>query len=187
MDIALNLERVEREFVDALARQERWAQQQVYEEQFGQMMGICLRYTSSRDEAMDLLHEAFIIIFHNITRYRPGTAFNAWVRTVVVNTCIDYYRKNARNRTEDIDHLYQVSSDDPDALSNLTEQEILEAVQQLSPAYRTVFNLFVLEGYSHREIGEALDITESTSRSNLLKARIRLQELFAERRMKFDS
>lgn len=186
MDIALNLERAERDFVEALTRQERWAQQQVYEEHYGRMMGICLRYAGSRDEALDLLHEAFIKVFQNIIKYKAGTSLGAWIRTIVVNTCIDYYRKNTRRRTEDLDTLHSVSSDEPDVLSNLTESEILDAVQQLSPAYRAVFNLYVVEGYSHKEIGDALDITESTSRSNLVKARLKLQELFANRRMEFE-
>ena len=98
MDIARNLERAERDFVEALTRQERWAQQQVYEEHYGRMMGICLRYAGSRDEALDLLHEAFIKVFQNIGRYKAGTAFGAWIRTIVVNTCIDYYRRNTRRR-----------------------------------------------------------------------------------------
>lgn len=186
MEIALNLERAERDFVAALTRQERWAQQQVYEEHFGRMMGICLRYAGSRDEALDLLHESFIKIFQNIAKYKPGTALGAWMRTIVVNTCIDYYRKNSRRRTEDIETVHTLSNDDPDVLSSLTEREILEAVQELSPAYRSVFNLFVVEGYSHKEIGEALQITESTSRSNLVKARQKLQEIFASKRMDFN-
>jgi RNA polymerase sigma factor (sigma-70 family) len=186
MDIALNLEHAELDFVEALTRQERWVQQQVYEEHYGRMMGICLRYAGSRDEALDLLHEAFIKVFQNIGRYKAGTAFGAWIRTIVVNTCIDYYRRNTRRRTEDLDAIQTVSIDEPDALSNLSEREILDAVQQLSPAYRAVFNLYVVEGYSHKEIGDALGIAESTSRSNLVKSRLKLQEIFATRRMEFD-
>ncbi len=186
MDFALNLERTETDFVTALSRQERWAQQLLYEQHYGKMMGICLRYAGSRDEALDLLHEGFIKAFQNIKRYKPGTSITAWIRTIMVNTCIDYYRRNVRRRTEDLDTVYAASTDDPDVLSNLTEQEILGAVQELSPAYRAVFNLYVVEGYSHKEIGEALDITESTSRSNLVKARHKLQEYFASKRMVFD-
>lgn len=186
MDFALNLERTETDFVIALSRQERWAQQQLYELHYGKMMGICLRYAGSRDEALDLLHEGFIKAFQNIKKYKPGTSLAAWIRTIMVNTCIDYYRRNVRRRTEDLDTVYSASTDDPDILSNLTEQEILAAVQELSPAYRAVFNLYVVEGYSHKEIGEALDITESTSRSNLVKARAKLQEFFANKRMQFD-
>ncbi len=186
MDFALNLERAEHDLVAALTRQERWAQQKLYEEYYGKMMGICLRYAGSRDEALDLLHEGFIKVFQNIGRYRAGTSLPAWIRTIIVNTCIDYYRKNIRRRTEDIDEVHQYANDDPDVLSNLTEQEILAAVQELSPAYRAVFNLYVVEGYSHKEIGDALQITESTSRSNLVKARLKLQDYFANRRMEFD-
>jgi len=187
MDFALNLERIEQDFVAALLQQERWAQQRLYQEHYGKMMGVCLRYASSRDEALDLLHEAFIKVFQNIGRYKPGTSLNAWMRTIVVNTCIDYYRRQSRRRTEDLDSAYAVSDDsEPDVLSGMTEQEILAAIQTLSPAYRAVFNLYVVEGYSHKEIGEALNITESTSRSNLVKARTKLQEYFATRRMEFE-
>lgn len=185
MDFALSLERAEHNLVAALTRQERWAQQQLYEQYYGKMMGICLRYAGSRDEALDLLHEGFIKVFQNISRYRPGTSLPAWIRTIIVNTCIDYYRKTIRRRTDDISDAHYLSDDAPDVLSNLTEQEILAAVQELSPAYRAVFNLYVVEGYSHKEIGEALQITESTSRSNLVKARLKLQEYFVTRRMEF--
>ncbi len=186
MDFAINLERAEHDFISALSRQERWAQQQLYEQHYSRMMGVCLRYAGSRDEALDLLHEGFIKVFQNIARYKPGTSLPAWIRTIVVNTCIDYYRKTIRRRTEDLTEARYVSNDVPDVLSNLTEREILDAVQDLSPAYRAVFNLYVVEGYSHKEIADALQITESTSRSNLVKARIKLQEFFANRRMEFD-
>lgn len=186
MDFALQLERTEQNLITALTRQERWAQQQLYEQYYGKMMGICLRYAGSRDEALDLLHEGFIKVFQNIARYKAGTSLPAWIRTIMVNTCIDYYRRTIRRRTEDITEANYLSNDDPDALSHLTEQEILSAVQELSPAYRAVFNLYVVEGYSHKEIGEALQITESTSRSNLVKARIKLKEYFTTRRMEFE-
>ncbi len=150
------------------------------------MMGVCLRYAGSREEALDLLHEGFIKVFQNITRYKAGTALPAWIRTIMVNTCIDHYRRTTRRRTEDLTEAHYLSNDDPDALSNLTEQEILTAVQELSPAYRAVFNLYVMEGYSHKEIADALQITESTSRSNLVKARIKLKEFFSARRMEFE-
>jgi len=185
MEFALQLERTEQNLIAALTRQERWAQQQLYQQYYGKMMGICLRYAGSRDEALDLLHEGFIKVFQNIARYKVGTSLPAWIRTIMVNTCIDYYRKTIRRRTEDIAEAHYLSIDDPDALSNLTEQEILSAVHELSPAYRAVFNLYVVEGYSHKEIADALQITESTSRSNLVKARIKLKEFFFARRMEF--
>lgn len=186
MDFALNLERAENDLLKALVRQERWAQQLLYEQYYGVMMGVCLRYAGSRDEALDLLHEGFIKVFQRIDRYKPGTSLPSWIRTIVVNTCIDYYRRTVRRRTEDLTEAGASVNDDPDALSQLTEQEILAAVQDLSPAYRAVFNLYVIEGYSHKEIADALQITESTSRSNLVKARLKLQEYFSARRMDFE-
>lgn len=184
MDFALPLEQhTEHSLIAALVRQERWAQQQLYEQFYGKMMGVCLRYAGSRDEALDLLHEGFIKVFQNIQRYKAGTSLPAWIRTVMVNTCIDHHRKTIRRRTEDINEAHFLSNDDPDAVSFLSEQEILDAVQELSPAYRAVFNLYVVEGYSHKEIADALQITESTSRSNLVKARTKLQEYFTLRRM----
>jgi RNA polymerase sigma-70 factor (ECF subfamily) len=186
MDISIHLEGSEQQLIGALVRQERWAQQQLYEACYGKMMGICLRYAGSKDEALDLLHEGFIKVFQHIGRYKPGAPLEAWIRTIMVNTCIDYFRKNMRRRTDDLEQAREVCAGGPDALSDLTEKEILAAVQELSPAYRAVFNLYAVEGYSHKEIAEALEITESTSRSNLVKARIKLRAFFALRRMEFD-
>ncbi len=181
MDIALPLNLTEKDLIQACVRKERWAQKLIYEEYYSKMMGICLRYASSEDEALDILHEGFIKVFKNIAQYQAGTSLGAWIRRIMVNTAIDYYRKNIRRRTEDIEQAYDISSDTADAVSQCTEQEILGAVQQLSPAYRAVFNLYVIEGYSHKEIAAMLDITESTSRSNLVKARMKLKDLLSSR------
>lgn len=179
MDFAINLENTEKEFVDALIRQERWAQKQLYEQHFGKLMGVCMRYAGSRDEALDLLHEGFMKAFQHIGKYNPGTSIFSWLRTLMVNICIDHYRKNLRRRTADLEIVGNMALDGPDILSSLTEEEILAKVQQLPPVYRTVFNLYVIEGYSHKDIGEMLQITESTSRSNLVKARHKLIEMLS--------
>lgn len=178
MEIALPLEyNNERDLVTACVKKERWAQKLLYEQYYGKMMGVCLRYSNNEEDALDILHEAFIKIFRNIGKYQPGTSLTAWIRRIMVNTAIDYYRKSIRRRTEDITQAFNVSSKETDAVSQCTEKEILESVQELSPAYRAVFNLYVIEGYSHKEIASILDITESTSRSNLVKARLKLKEL----------
>lgn len=184
MNITLQLDRDgEKDFVSALVRQEQWAQQALYEEYYGKMMGICLRYAGSRDEARDMLQEGFIKVFQHIGRYqqKPGISLGAWIRTVIVNNCIDAYRKELRRRSSSIEEAYQLCDPDPNILSKLSEAEIMAAVQQLSPAYRTVFNLFVIDGYSHKEIADILHINESTARSNLVKARSKLQELLQNR------
>lgn len=177
MDQILNLEENESRFIAALIQGDREAQRVLYERYYGPLMSVCQRYAGSEDEAMDLLHESFIKIFKKISHYEAGTALLAWMRRITVNTAIDHYRRSARRRTEDLDKAYALSSDAPDIFARFGAREILAAVQQLSPTYRTIFNLYVVEGYSHREIGEQLEITESTSRSNLVKARGKLQKV----------
>ena len=179
MDIALQFQREEQDLITACIRRERWAQKRLYEDHYSKMMGVCLRYSNNREDALDILHEGFIKVFKNIGKYQPGTSLAAWIRRIMVNTSIDFYRKSIRRRTEDIEQAYHVSSSDEDAVSKCTEKEILAAVQTLSPAYRAVFNLYIIEGYSHREIAEKLGITESTSRSNLVKARLKLKAIIA--------
>lgn len=181
MDISISIKENEQDFIQACVRKERWAQQKLYEDHYGLLMAICLRYAKDKDQAMDILHEGFIKIFRSIKKYKPGTSLTAWMKRIMVNTAIDYYRKMVRRRTEDISEAYDLSSDNPDALSMMSSKEILEAVQTLTPAYRLVFNLYIIEGYSHREIAQELDITESTSRSNLVKARSKLRTYIKER------
>ncbi|MGB3546044.1 MAG: RNA polymerase sigma factor [Saprospiraceae bacterium] len=176
MDIALNIAGSEEEFIRALVRGDRAAQRDLYERYYSPLQVVCLRYTSNEDEATDVLHECFLKIYRKIGKYQSGTSLLAWMRRIAVNTAIDHYRRNTRRRTEDLETAYQVCSSDPDAISQYSETEILKAVQALSPTYRAVFNLYVIEGFSHREIGEKLGITESTSRSNLVKARGKLQQ-----------
>ena len=180
MDFTLSFQYRELDLVAACQRRERWAQQKLYEEYYGKMMSVCLRYAGSEDEALDLLHEGFIKVFKNIGKYEAGTSLTAWMRRIIINTCIDTYRKNIRRRTEDLEVAFELHNEDVDAISQCSEQEILDAIQQLSPAYRAVFNLYVIEGYSHKEIADTLDITESTSRSNLVKARMKLKALLTD-------
>lgn len=177
MDVALTLDHNEESIIKACVRREKWAQKIIYEAYYGKMMGVCIRYSKTNDEALDILHDGFIKVFRYIGKYKPGTSLFSWIRRIMVNTAIDHYRKMSRRRTESIDQAYDVESDQPSAIEQVTEKEILAAVQKLTPTYRTVFNLYVVEGYSHREIAEKLEISESTSRSNLVKARSKLKEM----------
>lgn len=186
MDVTLSLEREERDFIKACVARERWAQRQLYEDHYGTLMGVCLRYSNDQDDAMDILHDGFIKIFRHIGKYQPGTSLVAWMRRIMVNTAIDYYRKRSRRRTEDITQAYGIQSMEPGAISVLSAREILECIQKLSPAYRAVFNLYVIEGYAHKEIADILGITESTSRSNLVKARIKLKAMIAMQEKVYD-
>jgi RNA polymerase sigma factor (sigma-70 family) len=181
MDLALQWESNERSLIEACVARERWAQQRLYEEYYPKMMGVCMRYANNDDDALDILHEGFIKVFKHVASYQPGTSLTAWIRRIMVNTAIDYYRKTVRRRTEDIETAYNLSNSDADAISQCTEKDILAAVKKLTPAYRAVFNMYVIEGYSHKEVADQLDITESTSRSNLVKARLKLQAILTGR------
>lgn len=181
MDLALQWELNERSLIEACIARERWAQQRLYEEYYPKMMGVCMRYANNDDDALDILHEGFIKVFKHVASYQPGTSLTAWIRRIMVNTAIDYYRKTIRRRTEDIETAYNLSSSDADAISQCTEKDILAAVKKLTPAYRAVFNMYVIEGFSHKEIADQLEITESTSRSNLVKARLKLQAILTGR------
>lgn len=147
----------------------------------GQFMGyaksICQRYTSHSAETEEIINEGFLKVFTHLDRYDPTQPFKAWLRTILVNTAVDYYRRQQK-------WVHQVSLDEldiidwnDDVIAAISAQEILALVQQLPPAYRMVFTLFVVEGYSHREISDMLSIQEGTSKSNLRDARRKLQHM----------
>jgi RNA polymerase sigma-70 factor (ECF subfamily) len=179
MDLSLNLTHTEANIISACLEKKAWAQQKLYEQYYPKLMAISLRYASGEDEALDILHEGFIKIFKNIDKYQPNTSLIAWMKTIMINTAIDQYRKNSKHRTENLDTIYDLTQKGADAVSMVNEQDIMKCIQSLSPAYRSVFNLYVIEGYSHKEIGELLNITESTSRSNLVKARTKLKDMLS--------
>jgi RNA polymerase sigma-70 factor (ECF subfamily) len=153
----------------------------LYEEFYPAMMQTAMRYAGTREDAQDIVHESFIKVFKNIDKYHSGTSLGAWIKTIVVNTSIDFYRKDIKNRTEDIEEAKNVSSYFPMAIDHLAAEEILTALQKLTPSYRSVFNLYVIEGYSHKEISKMLGINESTCRSNLVKARTKIKEYLLQR------
>lgn len=184
MDFVISLRQEEQNLVQACINKERWAQKKLYEDHYPLMMPVCLRYANHREDAMDILHEGFIKVFRHIAKYQPGTSLSSWIRRIMINTSIDYYRKEIRRRTESLDTAYHLKTSDPSALNNISAQEILVCLQELTPAYRSVFNLYVIEGYPHKDIAAALHISESTSRSNLVKARVKLQAILLKKGIK---
>lgn len=159
---------------------ERWAQKKLYESHYGKMMGICLRYSNNGEDAKDILNEGFIKVFRYLHRYKIGTSLEGWIRRIMINTSIDFYRKAIRHRTEDIEYASNAKATGEDAISRYSAKEILSVIQTLPPSYRAVFNLYAIEGYSHKEVAAQLGISESTSRSNLVKARTKLKALLTE-------
>lgn len=174
----------ETELIAGCIRQDRTCQEALYKRFYGKMLGVCLRYAKDRDEASDMLQEGFIKVFGSIRNFASKGSFEGWVRRIVVNTAVDHLRKNKHGymivstvyaREGDIPDPAEEIEDD-DLINNLSEAEILNAISQLSPAYRTVFNLYVMEDLPHKEIADQLGISEGTSKSNLAKARFQLKK-----------
>lgn len=147
-------------------------------------MAICDRYTNKQDDALEILNDGFLKVFKEIHHYQPAytdvvSSFKGWVRKIMVYTAIDNFRKNQKHKmVTQLDPVeYQVAATNADAIEKLSYDEIIRAIQDLSPGYRTVLNLFIIEGLSHDEIAEKLDISTGTSKSNLSKARKQLQKI----------
>ena len=147
------------------------------------MYGICLRYAKSEDDAHDMLQEGFIKIFRCLHQYQPIKPLIAWMRKVMVNAALEHLRKNAKRYEQqcDLEYAEKVTSSNYDIDSSINEQALIGFIQSLAPDYREVFNLYAIEGYSHKEIGVMLDITESTSKVRLFRARISLQKMLEEK------
>jgi RNA polymerase sigma factor (sigma-70 family) len=160
---------------------DRKCQQKLYETFYGKMMVVCLRYCRDRDEALDVFQEAFIKVFNNLVRYGSKGSFEGWVRRIMVNTAIDHIRKNKKLKemVELKEEITRAEEEDEaeDLLDKVSFKDLLNCVQDLSPAYRTVFNMYVMDGYSHKEIASELGISEGTSKSNLAKAKMNLKKL----------
>lgn len=152
-------------------------QEELYNRFSGKMYAVCLRYANNADDAQDLLQEGFIKVFRNLHRFRAEGSFEGWIRRVFVNSSIEHFRKKSLQLTKVSDKEENVvESEDVSALENLAEKDIINLIRELSPGYRTVFNLYAIEGFSHREIGELLGISEGTSKSQLARARAILQK-----------
>lgn len=143
----------------------------------GYSKSICSRYSSNEQEVEEIINDGFLKVFTNLSKYDTSQPFKAWLRTIMVNTAIDYYRSNKKHYLQIAVDDIEVTDFDDDIISKLSVEEIMGLVQKLSPTYRMVFMLYVVEGYKHREIAERLGIQEGTSKSNLQDARIKLQEM----------
>jgi len=170
--------------IDRCTQNNRESQKKIYTSFYGYAMAICDKYTNNQDDALEILNDGFLKIFKEIHRYKPAytdvvSSFKGWLRKIMVYTAIDHFRKNHKHQfTTDIDNgIIQVSNTTEDALDRISYDEIIKAIQELTPGYRTVLNLFIIEGLSHDEIAAQLDISTGTSKSNLAKARRQLQKI----------
>jgi RNA polymerase sigma factor (sigma-70 family) len=156
---------------------DRRMQEELYSRFSPKMYAVCLRYANNADDAQDLLQEGFIKVYRNLHRFRAEGSFEGWIRRVFVNTSIEHFRKKSTKLSMVTDREENTIEDaDITAIHKLAEKDIINIIQELSPGYRTVFNLYVVEGYSHKEIGELLGISEGTSKSQLARAKGVLQK-----------
>lgn len=145
------------------------------------MFPVCLRYVGDRETSEDLLQEGFVTLFSRLDSYSGAGSFEGWSRKIFVNTALMYLRKtDALKLSDDIDAARSLHTDEATPVEKIGYKELMKLIAMLPADYRTVFNMYVIEGYSHKEIAQTLDMTEATSRSKLQRARIRLQELIQE-------
>jgi len=153
-------------------KNDRKAQNLLYETYKGRLMGICMRYAQDREEAEDMFQEAFVKVFKSIDQLKDAQALTGWVCSIGVRTAINYYHKVVKHRYHDDSADVQVGNeDDIGILDSLTNEQIVKAIEGLPVGYRQVFNLYVIDGYSHKEISQMLEITEGTSKSQLSRAK----------------
>ena len=152
------------------------AQRMLYEKHSSMVYTVCYRYAKNAEDANDLLQETFINVFSNLEKFSGSGSFEGWVRRIAVNCAIRHYQKSER-RIDDGDIDYSPDAQTyADAIDHLSAEEIMHEINQLPDGYRIVFNMYAIEGYSHKEIAEHLNISESSSRSQLTRARVALME-----------
>ena len=175
----------DRDLIEGCIKGDRQMQQELYNRFAPKMYGVCLRYASNAEEAEDILQEGFIKVFKKIESFRGDGSFEGWIRRIFVNTAIEHYRKKIYLQPITDTEENTVEGNYLNVLDHLAEKDIIHLVQQLSPGYRTVFNMYVVEGYTHKQIAEILGISEGTSKSQLSRAKMILQEMvkkFIEKR-----
>jgi RNA polymerase sigma factor (sigma-70 family) len=166
------------ELLQKSVRGDRKSQEKLYRQFYGFAMGVCVRYTQSRDEALEIVNDSFLKVFTKGDQYDSKYPFKAWFRRIIVNTALDFYRSQQKHYFhENIEEAYEVSSSDSSPLSQLNHEEIIMLIQRLPSGYKMVFNLFVIDGFSHEEISKQLGISVGTSKSNLSRAREALRKM----------
>lgn len=162
----------DQELVKQCMEGKREAQQALFKLYAGKMLTVCRRYFDNIEEAEDVLQEGFIKVFERLHQWQGTGPLGGWIRTVMVNTALTQLRSTKKwQNTTEIDDAIQLTNDDANALESMSANDILQLIAEMPSGYRTVFNLFVIEGYGHKEIGEMLGISESTSKTQFLKSK----------------
>jgi RNA polymerase sigma-70 factor (ECF subfamily) len=163
-------------------RNQRQSQELLYKQFYGYAMSVCLRYAPTRESALEVLNDGFLKVFTRLDQYDATQPFKAWLRRIMINSAVDHYRQEVRHYNQDsLEQAEQLSAPDTvDAYSQLAHEDLLMLIQRLSPAYRLVFNLYVMDGFTHEEIAGQLGISTGASKSNLARARENLRQLLKQ-------
>lgn len=160
-------------------------QKELYHQYAPLMMGVCMRYASSQDEAQDILQDGFVTVFKKLDTFKGDGPLGAWIRKVMVNSALQYYRKNKKHlHAVPIDEVGFLLESGDDIISSISTKELMYKIQQLPSGFRTVFNLYAIEGYKHHEIAKVLDISEGTSKSQFSRARAQLIKIIEEEKVR---
>lgn len=158
------------------------AQKKFYDMFAKKMMGVCLRYANSYEEAQDVLQDGFIKIFNKLPDFENKGSLEGWVRRIMVNTSLDAYRKAKKHQGDvDVDSVSYLLDSNDYTIETINAQDLLEIIHSIPEGYRIVFNLFAIEGYSHKEIADRLGVTESTSKSQFSRAKKMLRKILIEK------
>ena len=171
------------ELAAACAKGKRDAQKRLFDSLAPKMMAVCLRYMGNREDAEDVLQEGFVTLFTKLESYNGSGSFEGWARKVFVNTALMHLRKNdVLGVSDDIEEARSLFTEEATPLQEMGYKELMGLISSLPPDARTVFNMYVVEGYAHKEIAATLGCTEATSRSKLQRARLQLQEMISKRK-----
>ena len=158
------------------------AQKELYEKYSPKMMAVCYRYAHSREDAEDMLQEGFIKVFSQMHSFENRGAFEGWIRRIIVHTCINILKKNKKfNESVDLIHASSLQVREENIPSIIQAKQVIECIRLLPIGYRTVLNLYAIEGYTHKEISDMLDIEESTSRSQYTRAKAMLEDVLVKK------
>ena len=168
--------------LEGCLRNDPSAQRELYNQYSPKMLAVCYRYAHNREDAEDMLQEGFIKVFLQLRTFENRGSFEGWIRKIIVHTCINILKKNKKfNESVDLIHASSIQIREESVPAVVQVKQIVESIRSLPIGYRTVLNLFAIEGYSHREISQLLDIEESTSRSQFTRAKSMLEDLLIKK------
>lgn len=169
------------DLLDGCLQKDRRSQELLYKQFYGYAIGFCMRYTSNIEEAREIVNDGFFKVFTKLESFDQARPFKTWLARVMINTALDHYRKEAKRPVPEDIEMAKNASIDENAISQISYQELIDMVQKLPPAYRMVFSLAVLDGYTHEDIASELDISVGASKSNLARAREKLKVMLSKK------